>query len=75
MRRREFLLLSLAAAARGAAPLKIGHRQANMLREPSPDALQLASRIAGLSGVELQVHMQKQNLCDPVTLLAYKEAA
>src|SRR5437773_2403314 len=77
MRRRDLVLSSLFAAAAGAAdpPLKIGHRQASMMRGPGIEVFELASRIPGLSGVELQVMMKGYSLWDRDTLLTYKRAA
>ena len=81
MHRRDFLLSTLAAAALtqkarpAAAALKFGHRQANMVDEPGPAVFDLAHRIHGLSGVELQVHYKGTTLWDQETLLAYKRAA
>src|SRR5713101_6929995 len=75
--RRQFLASSLFAAAGSAAdpPLKIGHRQASMMKGPGVEVFELASRIPGLSGVELQVVMKEYSLWDRDTLLTYKRAA
>ena len=79
MRRREFLLTSLAAAAlakrAGATALRFGHRQANMVNDPGPEVFDLAKRIRGLSGVELQVFYKGTTLWDQETLLSYRRAA
>ncbi len=80
MRRRQFLTacFSGALAARLKAedtPLPIGHRQASIIKQPGPAVFELASRIPGISGVELQVHFQKTTLWDRETLLAYKRGA
>lgn len=75
MRRRDFVLASLAAAARGATPPKFGHRQANMVNEPGPGVFDLASRIHGLSGVELQIFFKGTTLWDNDTLSGYQKAA
>jgi sugar phosphate isomerase/epimerase len=77
MHRRAFLASVIAAAGRvrGAADLKIGHRQASMTRTPTPDVFELARRIPGLSGVELQVFMKGYSLWDRDTALSYKQAA
>lgn len=74
--RRQLLLSSLAAAAAAGAPagLKIGHRQASM-RQAGVAVFDLAKRIDGLSGVELQVHIKNETLWDPSTLVAYRRAA
>ena len=78
MNRREFLfLLPAAAASRGgaAASLRFAHRQANIVSQPGPAVFDLARRIYGLSGVELQVHFKGATLWDRDTLLAYRRAA
>src|ERR1039457_649790 len=82
MQRRQFLLFSLTAAAGaaaqrgdGAAGLKFGDRQANMVNDPSPAVFDLAKQIHGLSGVELQVYFKGTTLCDQATLAAYQRAA
>ena len=73
MNRREFIRLSLwaggvmsvgasarAIAARaGAPPVKIAHREGNMLRTSSPGVYELASKIPGLSGSEVQTTRSK----------------
>lgn len=58
-----------------AMPWQIGHRQASMTNKPGPEVFQIARRIPGLSGVELQVHFQKTTLWDRETLLSYKRGA
>lgn len=75
--RRHFLLSPLFAAAGMAAspPLKIGHRQANMPLRTAPELFELASRIPGLSGVELQVIMKGYSLWDRETALTYRREA
>src|SRR5262245_19532176 len=74
--RREFLFASLCAAlARGSTPLKIGHRQASLTKQPGPEVFDLARRIPGLTGVELQVQFQKTTLWDRETVLAYRNGA
>jgi L-ribulose-5-phosphate 3-epimerase len=84
MNRREFLRATMSAgavmsvgvsaraiAARAAAsPIKIGHREGNMLRTSSPGVYELASKIPGLSGIEVQT--TRSNLWDRDTVLAYK---
>jgi L-ribulose-5-phosphate 3-epimerase len=81
MQRRQLIFSSLAAALSGASgkaaaqPLKIGHRQANMVDKPGPAVFDLARKIPGLSGVELQVYFKGSTLCDHETLLGYKRAA
>lgn len=79
--RRNFLRASLALPlaaleTRGQTlPLKFGHRQANMAVTPGPSVFELARRIPGLSGVELQVIWKGQDLCDRKTALDYKREA
>lgn len=78
--RRHFIAAAAAAlegrAGQAAArPLRIGHRQANMGVKPGPEVFDLARRIPGLSGVELQVHFKGTTLWDRETLLAYKAGA
>lgn len=82
MRRRDFLFSSLAAALATRValsetlPLKFGHRQANMgITVPGPAVFELASRIPGLSGVELQMFWKGQDLSDHSTALGYKREA
>src|SRR5689334_17354429 len=73
--RRDFLWTSVAAAAcanawAAKAPIKIAHREGNMLRESSPAVYELAASIGGISGLELQTVRSK--LWDRETVLAYK---
>jgi sugar phosphate isomerase/epimerase len=82
MHRRQFLLSSLGAAAGAVARKgvaantpKFGHRQANMVDEPGPAVFDLARKIQGLSGVELQVFYKGTKLWDQETLVAYQRAA
>jgi sugar phosphate isomerase/epimerase len=83
IRRRDFLasslLLPYTALAQDTSfeqpPLKFGHRQANMVREPGPQVFELARRISGISGVELQLFWKGQDLTDRDTVLAYKREA
>lgn len=78
MLRRHFLFSALAATVvRGAdaGALKFGHRQANMTPEPGPAVFDLARRIDGLSGVELQVFYKGTKLWDKDTRAAYRSAA
>ena len=72
--RREFIV-SLAAAmnAAGAPALKIGHRQASMTPQPTPAIFEMAQKIGGLSGVELQVFMKGYSLWDRDTAVTYKK--
>lgn len=78
--RRRFVLYPFSAALASrlkAQPssLKIGHRQANMTAKPGPAVFEIARRIPGISGVELQVQFHDTTLWDRDTLLAYKQAA
>ncbi len=78
--RRQFGITSCSAALAAmlkaeTAPLKIGHRQANMTKEPGPGVFEIARRIPGITGVELQVQFQKTTLWDRDTLLTYKRGA
>ncbi len=79
LNRREFLFYTSPAASVLARareiPWPIGHRQASMTNKPGPEVFDIARRIPGLSGVELQVHFQKTTLWDRETLMAYKRAA
>src|SRR5437762_7225345 len=78
--RRRFLQASLAAVSASAieawaarSPIKLAHREGNMLRQSSPSVYELAASIPGLSGVEVQTN--RSNLWDRETILAYKKAA
>ncbi|MBV8549802.1 MAG: sugar phosphate isomerase/epimerase [Acidobacteriaceae bacterium] len=82
--RRRFCSLSAAAfslplvasaSEGGAIPLKFGHRQANMVEQTGPIVFEIARRIRGLSGVELQMIWKGQDLSDHETTLAYKREA
>ena len=55
------------------APLKLAHREGNMLDEPSPYVYELASQIPGLGGIEVQT--VRANLWDHETALAYRKAS
>ena len=73
--RRDFLLCSLMAAGcaigwAARAPIKIAHREGNMLRESSPGVYELAASIGGISGIEVQTVRSK--LWDKEIALAYK---
>ena len=46
-----------------------------MVNEPGPAVFDLARRIHGLAGVELQVYFKGSTLCDQETLHAYRRAA
>src|SRR6267142_2517667 len=78
--RRQFLRASLSAASASSiaawaagSPIKIAHREGNMLRQSSPSVYELAASIPGLSGVEVQT--TRSNLWDRATVLAYKKEA
>jgi sugar phosphate isomerase/epimerase len=75
--RRHFLSSAALAAAASAwaarAPVKLAHREANMLRKSSPYVYELAASIPGISGVEVQTN--RSNLWDRETVLAYKKEA
>jgi sugar phosphate isomerase/epimerase len=82
--RREFCSLSAAvlslpaldaASKGGEIPMKFGHRQANMVGQTGPTVFEIARRIQGLSGVELQMIWKGQDLSSPETTLAYKQEA
>jgi sugar phosphate isomerase/epimerase len=79
--RRHFLFapLALPLATRvlhgETLPLKFGHRQANMVKAPGPGVFELARRIPGLSGVELQMIWKGQDLSERNTALDYKREA
>src|SRR5207249_6393797 len=78
--RRQFLRTSLSAAAAPSiaawaarSPVKLAHREGNMLRQSSPAVYELAASIPGLSGVEVQT--TRSNLWERETVLAYKKEA
>jgi L-ribulose-5-phosphate 3-epimerase len=78
--RRHFLRTSLSAAAASSiaawaarSPIKLAHREGNMLRQSSPSVYELAASIPGLSGVEVQT--TRSNLWDRETVLSYKKEA
>src|SRR5262245_64939031 len=80
LNRRQFLTSSLSAAAASSiaawaarSPIKLAHREGNMLRQSSPSVYELAASIPGLSGVEVQT--TRSNLWDRDTVLAYKKEA
>jgi len=80
MNRRQFLSSSIAATLAGrviaVSPTpRFGHRQANMVSELGPAVFDLAKKIPGLSGVELQVQFKGTTLWDKETLRRYKQAA
>jgi len=71
--RRNFLLTSLSAASAAwaaRAPIKIAHREGNMLKQSSAGVYELAASIGGISGVEVQTVRSK--LWDRETALNYK---
>lgn len=51
-------------------PLKVGHREANMLKVSSPGVYEMAASIPGLSGIEVQTVRSK--LWEKENVLAYK---
>ena len=78
--RRHFLGASVSMATLASieawaerAPVKLAHREGNMLRKSSPYVYELAASIPGLSGVEVQTN--RSNLWDKETVLAYKNEA
>lgn len=78
--RRDFLRTSFTAATAAAinawaarSPVKLAHREANMLRQSSPYVYELAASIPGLSGLEVQT--VRSNLWDRETALTYKKEA
>src|SRR5256885_16879503 len=77
--RRRFLSACSAAAVSSIAawaarsPIKLAHREGNMLRQSSPSVYELAASIPGLSGVEVQT--TPSNLWDRETVLTYKKEA
>jgi sugar phosphate isomerase/epimerase len=80
LNRRHFLGTSLSAAVLTSieawaerSPVKLAHREGNMLRKSSPYVYELAASIPGLSGVEVQT--TRSNLWDKETVLAYKKEA
>lgn len=74
--RRAFLPLVAAVASRaGAAPVKIGHREASMKLVGDLRLFETASRIPGLNGVELQVVSGAHDLWSKETLRRYKREA
>lgn len=81
IRRREFVFSAFALPAAAfvaqceTLPLKFGHRQANMVKEPGPMVFELARRISGLSGVELQMIWKGQDISERATALDYKREA
>jgi sugar phosphate isomerase/epimerase len=72
--RRQFLFAAAGASAAAAwaarAPIKIAHREGNMLRESSPGVYELAASIGGISGIEVQTVRSK--LWDREVALSYK---
>jgi L-ribulose-5-phosphate 3-epimerase len=84
MNRRQFLRSAVSAGAVASvgfsarevaawaarSPTKIAHREGNMLRVSSPGVYELASKIPGLSGIEVQT--TRSNLWDRDTVLTYK---
>lgn len=58
------------AAWAAESPIKIAHREGNMLRTSSPGVYEMATKIPGISGLEVQT--TRSNLWDRETVLAYK---
>jgi len=58
------------AAWTAESPIKIAHREGNMLRTSSPGVYEMAAKIPGISGLEVQT--TRSNLWDRDTVLAYK---
>lgn len=79
MHRRTFLGTLAAgawsSASAAAPPLKFGHREASMKMVGNIGVFELASRISGLHGVELQITAGQPLLWDPETLRKYKAEA
>src|SRR4051794_40383837 len=74
--RRDFLFRSAVATAcanawAARAPIKLAHREGNMLRESSPGVYELAASIGGIAGIELQTVRSK--LWERETVVAYKK--
>ena len=87
MNRRQFIQSTLAAGAVASvrvsasavaewafrSPIKLAHREGNMLRTSSPGVYELAAKIPGISGIEVQT--TRSNLWERETVLAYKREA
>ena len=83
--RRDFLRRSAVAAmaaglgpsawAAEPEPLKIGIRAASLKLAGTPDVFQVAARIPGIRGVEVQATAGQPNLRDPDTVRQYKREA
>ena len=78
--RRQFIQTAVSAATASSieawaarSPVKIAHREGNMLRQSSPSVYELGASIPGLSGIEVQT--SRSNLWDRDTVLAYKKEA
>lgn len=52
------------------SPIKLAHREGNMLRTSSPGVYEMAAKIPGITGLEVQT--TRSNLWDRETVLAYK---
>src|SRR5215470_14751623 len=65
----EFSTAEIEAWA-AAAPIKLAHREGNMLRTSSPGVYELGAKIPGISGIEVQT--TRSNLWDRDTVLTYK---
>jgi len=75
MDRRVFLGTLAAGACAAAPPLKFGHREASMKMVGNIGVFELASRISGLHGVELQITAGRPLLWDAEILRRYKAEA
>lgn len=69
MNRRDFVVSSMAAAASAALPAqapapRFAHRQAQMPLAPGQNVFQLAEKIPGLSGVQLQVIWKGEDISE-----------
>src|SRR5688572_33125814 len=74
MTRRTLMAALTAAAASGVETPRIAHRQASMHTD-GPAVFDLAKRIRGMEGVELQIHRGGESLWDKATLAAYRDGA
>jgi len=77
LNRREFIVASSALTAAAIAgwaadaPIKLAHREGNMLRESTPKVYEMAASIPGISGLEVQT--VRSNLWDREMALTYKK--
>jgi sugar phosphate isomerase/epimerase len=75
MDRRLFLAAAVSAAYGANPPVKIGHREASLRLVGNPRVFEVASRIPGLRGVELQIATGPGSLWEKDTLRTYKREA